>query len=111
MTVLSSPDLVKGIGQYFYENTKKSIEGNGYVLVGDKVFGVDLVRHVLRSVPISWAATELVSLHLTNLKQKFSCCQAGIRLKNESSGAIYGASDLYDALADIHEWDFFLNYA
>ena len=71
--------------------------------MGDKVCGVDLVRDVLRSVPISWAATELVSLYQTNLAKKFSCYQAGIRLQNENSDAVYGASDLYDALADIYE--------
>lgn len=60
ITVLSSPDLLDGIGRYFYESTKKLIDSNSYTLVGGKVGGVDIVRQVLTTVPVYWAATELV---------------------------------------------------
>ena len=59
-TVLSSPDLIKGIGEYFYEKTKELIDANRYVLVDGLTSGVDLSRFVTKVLPVSWAATELV---------------------------------------------------
>lgn len=58
---LNSPGLVEQIGQYFYESTRKLIAANSYTLVGDPISGVDLVRQVLRVVPIHWVAIDLVS--------------------------------------------------
>jgi linoleate 10R-lipoxygenase len=52
---------VDDIGKYFYETTKKLIVGHSFTLVGGKVAGVDLVKHVLRVVPVLWVATDLVS--------------------------------------------------
>ena len=60
--VFSSPELVEQIGQHFYESTRKIIVEDCYTLVGGKVSGVDLVRQVLRVVPIHWVATDIVSL-------------------------------------------------
>jgi hypothetical protein len=61
-TALSgSPELVDDIGKYFYETTKNLIIENSFTLVGGKVAGVDLVKHVLRVVPVLWVATDLVS--------------------------------------------------
>ena len=57
---LTSAELVAKIGQYFYETTRKFIVENAYTLVGGNVSGVDLVRQVLRVVPIYWVATEVV---------------------------------------------------
>jgi linoleate 10R-lipoxygenase len=60
-TVLASPDLVEGISNYFYESTKKLVAANSFTLVGGKVGGIDIVRQVLRILPVYWAATDLVS--------------------------------------------------
>lgn len=62
LAVLDSPELVEQIGQYFYESTQKLITAESYTLVGGKISGVDVVRQVLRVVPIYWVANDLVSL-------------------------------------------------
>ena len=66
LAVLNSPDLVEEIGKYFYDTTKKFIASESYTHVGGKICGVDLVRQVLREVPIHWAAIDLVSLNMIN---------------------------------------------
>lgn len=103
ISVLSSPDLVVGIGEYFYENTKKLIEDHCYSFVNKDVSGVDLVRCVLRALPVTWAATELVS-RIVQLQQKPHLLQAGIGLRGEGhKNGEYTASELYNALSDIYE--------
>lgn len=62
ITALSgSPKLVDNIGRYFYETTQKLILDHSFTLVGGNTFGVDLIKHVIRAVPVFWAATDLVS--------------------------------------------------
>lgn len=61
LDVLNSPELVERIGKYFYDTTKELIASESYTLVGGKISGVDLVRQVLRVVPIYWVAIDLVS--------------------------------------------------
>ena len=103
VSVLSSPDLVAGIGEYFYENTKKFIEDHSYSFVNKDVSGVDLVRCVLRALPVTWAATELVS-RMVHFLQKTYLLQAGISLRGDGhKNGEYTASELYDALSDIYE--------
>jgi len=63
VTALSSPDSIKGIGEYFYEHTKELIDANCYSFVGGHTSGVDLTRCVFKALPVSWAATELVCLN------------------------------------------------
>jgi hypothetical protein len=53
--------LLDSIGRYFYETTQKLIAEHSFTLVGGKTFGIDLVKHVLRTVPVFWAASDLVS--------------------------------------------------
>jgi linoleate 10R-lipoxygenase len=90
VSVLSSPELISGIGKFFYENTKKLVEANSYGLVGKKTFGVDLVRDVLKTVPVYWAATDL----------------AGIKLKTSDQSGDYTASELSDVLGEIYDFIF-----
>jgi cytochrome P450 len=87
---LNSLELVEKIGQYFYETTRKVIFENAYTLVGGKVSGVDLVRQVLRVVPIYWVAVEV----------------AGIKLKTKDQHGDYTASELFDILGDIYTFIF-----
>jgi hypothetical protein len=63
LAALNSPDLVEEIGKFFYDTTKKLIASESYTHVGGKICGVDLVRQVLREVPIHWAAIDLVSFN------------------------------------------------
>ena len=63
LAVLNAPDLVVEIGKFFYDTTKKFISSETYTYVGGKLCGVDLVRQVLRVVPIYWVAIDLVSFN------------------------------------------------
>jgi hypothetical protein len=56
----ASPDRADKIAQYFYERTRKLILSRSFTVSGKGVRIVDLVRDVLRYVPLYWAATELV---------------------------------------------------
>jgi hypothetical protein len=56
-----SPEAGDRIGKYFYESTSGLIKTNSFTLVGDKVHAVDLVRDVLRVVPVAWVAADIVS--------------------------------------------------
>jgi len=60
VSVLSFPDLINGVGEYFYEKTKELINANRYVSVDGNITGVDLTRCVFKVLPTSWAAIELV---------------------------------------------------
>jgi hypothetical protein len=60
--LLYTPESPNKIGQYFYNKTRELITANSFSLVGGKSRCVDVVRHVLRHVPVYWAATEIVSL-------------------------------------------------
>jgi linoleate 10R-lipoxygenase len=56
----ASPDQSEKIAHYFYERTRKLIISKSFSLTGDGVKYVDIVRDVLRYVPLYWTATELV---------------------------------------------------
>jgi hypothetical protein len=56
----ASPDGAEKIAHYFYERTRKLIISKSYTLTSDKgAKYVDIVRDVLRYVPLYWTA-ELV---------------------------------------------------
>jgi len=56
----ASPGQADKIAHYFYERTRKLIVSKSYIL-SDKGFRyVDIIRDVLRYVPLYWTATELV---------------------------------------------------
>jgi cytochrome P450 len=80
--------FIDQVGQYYYKMTRKLLEENSFPFVGGKTRGVDVVRHVLKVVPVYWAATEV----------------AGIKLKTKPSDddAKYTPLELYDMLADIY---------
>ncbi|PFH51764.1 hypothetical protein AMATHDRAFT_2679 [Amanita thiersii Skay4041] len=87
-TTLPSADR---IGRYFYDTTRKLVEANAFTLVGGKVRGVDLVRHVLKVVPVYWAATEV----------------AGIQLKTkDNDNGMYTPATLFDMLGEIYRFIF-----
>ncbi|KAF8634588.1 hypothetical protein AX17_004177 [Amanita inopinata Kibby_2008] len=79
------------IGQYFYDTTRKLIETSSFTLVGGKVRGVDIVRQVLKVVPVYWVASDVV----------------GIPLKTEDNhSGVYTPAQVFDMLADIYSFIF-----
>jgi len=54
------PNQADKIAHYFYERTRKLILSRSFAVSGKGVKMVDLVRDVLRYVPLYWTATELV---------------------------------------------------
>jgi linoleate 10R-lipoxygenase len=56
----ASPERAEQIANYFYEKTRELIHLKSYSLSDKNVKFVDIVRDVLRYVPLHWAATELV---------------------------------------------------
>jgi hypothetical protein len=86
-----SSKLVDSIGRYFYETTQNLIAESSFTLVGRKTYGVDIAKHVLRTVPIHWVASDL----------------AGIELKTKHNpGGEYTAQELYVILSDIYSFIF-----
>jgi hypothetical protein len=58
----NSPESVGNIEKFFFDNTRELIQKASYSPVVGKVHIVDIVRDVLKYVPLRWAATEIVSL-------------------------------------------------
>lgn len=57
---------MESIGRYFHDTTQKLIAENSFTLVGGMSFGVDVIKNVIRLVPVYWAASDLVSRSWTN---------------------------------------------
>ena len=60
LRVLGEPGETDHIAHYFYEKTRELIEVKSYSLADKNVKYVDIIRDVLRYVPLHWAATDLV---------------------------------------------------
>jgi hypothetical protein len=56
-----SPEDVSKIGAYFYDKTTELIRQHSFSLIAEKTRAVNIVRDVLKFVPLHWAATEVVS--------------------------------------------------
>lgn len=63
-----SSEAVSKICAYFYNDTRKLIEQTSFSLVGSKTRSVNIVRDVLKFLPLRWAATEVVRLHLMDAR-------------------------------------------
>ena len=102
----NSAESVGKIEKFFFDNTRELIRTASFSPVVGKVHIVDIVRDVLKYVPLRWAATEIVCF-IYNYDKSLSynplTLQAGISLKTKTnqSGA-YTESELYDILADIY---------
>jgi hypothetical protein len=59
--LLHSPEAADSIGRFFFDKTRELVAAASYSQVGGKTSSVDIVRDVLKYVPLYWAATELVS--------------------------------------------------
>ncbi|KAH8992739.1 linoleate diol synthase [Lactarius deliciosus] len=83
----ASPERAEQIANYFYEKTRELINIKSYSLNDKNVKYVDIVRDVLRYVPLHWAATEL----------------AGLTLKEDSEAwGDYTEPQLYEMITDIY---------
>ncbi|KAG1717309.1 heme peroxidase [Suillus paluster] len=86
-----SPDAVSTIGTYFYNETKELIEQRSFPLIGGKTRAVNIVRDVLKVVPLRWAATEV----------------AGISLKTKQHpDGVFTESQLFDMLSETYQFIF-----
>jgi linoleate 10R-lipoxygenase len=84
-------DSTSKIGTFFYDKTRELVELSSYSLVGKKLKAVDVVRDVLKVVPVLWVASEVV----------------GIPLKTEAHPqGHYTVSELYNILGDIYSYIF-----
>ncbi|KAH9986089.1 linoleate diol synthase [Russula compacta] len=87
----ASPDQADKIARYFYERTRKLIVSKSYILADKSIRYVDIVRDVLRYVPLYWTATEL----------------AGLTLKaDDESWGDYTESQLYEIITEIYSFLF-----
>lgn len=62
----SSPESFKKQTKYFYDKTRELIKAQSWTTVGATKNNVDIVRDVLKYVPVYWAA-ELVSVVFTGI--------------------------------------------
>ncbi|KAH8997828.1 linoleate diol synthase [Lactarius hatsudake] len=87
----ASPERAEQIANYFYEKTRELINVKSYSLNDKNIKYVDIVRDVLRYVPLHWAATEL----------------AGLTLKEDSEAwGDYTEPQLYEMITDIYSFLF-----
>lgn len=86
-----SPEAISAIGAYFNSKTNELIKLHSFSLIGKNTHGVNIVRDVLKLVPLHWAATEI----------------AGIPLKTkEHPHGVFTESQLFDMLAEIYQFVF-----
>ncbi|KAJ6548164.1 linoleate diol synthase [Mycena vulgaris] len=88
--LLESKESLEKTGTFFYSSTRKLIAANSFALVGGKTCVVDIVRDVLKVVPVYWAADI-----------------AGIQLKTkETPQGDYTPLELYNILSEIYSFIF-----
>ncbi|KAJ7442287.1 linoleate diol synthase [Mycena latifolia] len=88
--LFESPEALDKVGNFFRDTTRKLIGTHSFTLVGGKTCVVDIVRDVLKIVPVYWAADI-----------------AGIELKTkENPHGDYTPLALYEMLCDIYAFIF-----
>ncbi|KIK94193.1 hypothetical protein PAXRUDRAFT_143426 [Paxillus rubicundulus Ve08.2h10] len=86
-----SPAAIDKIGQYFYTKSSELIAASSCSLINTNIKSVNIVRDVLKVVPVYWAASEV----------------AGIPLKDKQhSHGVYTPQELYDILGEIYRFIF-----
>jgi len=85
-----SPDAIEKIGQYFHKKTAELITASSCPLINTNTRSVNIVRDVLKLVPVYWAASEI----------------AGIKLKDKHHAGVYTPLELYSILAEIYQFVF-----
>ncbi|KAF9223967.1 heme peroxidase [Gyrodon lividus] len=86
-----SPEAIDKIGQYFYKKSSELIVASSCTLINTNTKSVNIVRDVLKLVPVYWAASEV----------------AGISLKDKQHPqGVYTPQELYDILGQIYQFIF-----
>jgi cytochrome P450 len=85
-----SPEAIEKIGQYFHEKTAELISASSCPLINTNSRSVNIVRDVLKLVPVYWAASEI----------------AGITLKDKHHSGVYTAHELSNILGEIYQFVF-----
>ncbi|KAF5387399.1 hypothetical protein D9757_005780 [Collybiopsis confluens] len=94
-----SPEASEELSKFFYSKTQELIKSNSFNLSGSKTRSVNLVRDVLKAVPIHWAADIRLII--------FCESKAGIRIKaSASDSGDFTAAELYSMLGDIYSYIF-----
>ncbi|KAJ8091181.1 hypothetical protein PM082_004157 [Marasmius tenuissimus] len=92
LKILNLPESQAETCEFFYKTTLRLASENSWALVGDQTCGLDVVRDVLKVVPVYWVAD-----------------LAGIPLKTEHEGSgAYTVNELYEVLGEIYTY-LFLN--
>jgi linoleate 10R-lipoxygenase len=60
--IADTQEKIDSVAKYFYDTTRMLIARHSYTLVGGQRKSVDIVRDVLKAVPIHWVATQLVRI-------------------------------------------------
>ena len=77
LRVLGTQDESDQIAHYFYEKTRELIKLKSYSLTDKTIKYVDIVRDVLRYLPVHWAATSLVRKFEMLIRQSLTVCWIG----------------------------------
>ncbi|TFK51792.1 linoleate diol synthase [Heliocybe sulcata] len=86
-----SPELMQYTAKYFHRKAAELIRAQSYANIGGKTQNIDIVRDIVRVVPIQWGASEL----------------AGIPLKSKSNpDGLYTEQQLYEMLTQIYAYLF-----
>ncbi|OAX41520.1 heme peroxidase [Rhizopogon vinicolor AM-OR11-026] len=86
-----SPEAVSKIGTYFYDKTRELIQQSSFSLITGNTHAVNIVRDVLKLVPLTWVATEV----------------AGITLKTKQHPhGVFTESQLFDMVSEIYQFLF-----
>lgn len=72
-----SPEAIEKIGQYFHEKTAELISASSCPLINTNSRSVNIVRDVLKLVPVYWAASEIVRMLCIRRGVLIVCCLTG----------------------------------
>ncbi|KII87382.1 hypothetical protein PLICRDRAFT_253826 [Plicaturopsis crispa FD-325 SS-3] len=88
--LVNTPEAAIDIAQSFYDETVRKIKGHSYAVVGGSTLNIDIVRDVLKFVPLQWSSK-----------------LAGISVKTKQNPhGVYSEQELFDKLADIYTFLF-----
>ncbi|KAF9240691.1 heme peroxidase [Melanogaster broomeanus] len=88
---LAPPEAIDKIRQYFYKKTCELIVASSCSLIGENTKAVNVVRDVLKLVPVYWAASEVAMIPLKD---------------KQNPHGVYTPQELYDVLGEIYQFIF-----
>ena len=99
-----APDAEASIKSFFYEKTRELMQSASCCCVGTSTHTVDIVRDVLKVVPIYWVCDMVRTPCSGRTSWRVQhALQTGIRLKTTANGeGDYTPAELFDILADTY---------